>query len=94
MEWRLVNDVDNIVEKWKPPEVLLKYYSIGTSGFDKFGGAVWISASGRTDMKGILQSVSKRDYIRFIVYITEMSNRLAQHHASQMAEKKISQKTL
>ena len=32
---------------------------------------VWICAYGRTDMKGILKSVSKRDYYRYIIYTAE-----------------------
>ncbi len=37
MEWRKINQVDRILDKWTPPEVLAKYYSIGLSGNDKFG---------------------------------------------------------
>ena len=37
LEWRRVNGVDDILEKWSPPEVLTKYYSFGTFGYDKFG---------------------------------------------------------
>lgn len=93
MEWRIVHGIDELVDKWNPPEVLQKYYSIGNPGYDKFGCAVWISALGRTDMKGILQSISKRDYIRFIVYITEKSNRLA-HHRNLLTGSQVTQTTL
>lgn len=37
MEWRQINQVDDILERWNPPEVLEKYYSMGTTGFDKYG---------------------------------------------------------
>lgn len=80
-----MNMIDNLIDNWKPPEVLKKYYSFGTTGSDKMGcqsinqfifrpclqtlifskfSLVWISAFGRTDVKGLLRSVSKRDYVR------------------------------
>lgn len=37
MEWRQINQIDGIVERWTPPEVLRKYYAIGLSGYDKLG---------------------------------------------------------
>nr|CAH0109445.1 unnamed protein product [Daphnia galeata] len=76
LEWRQTNQVDKILDTWTPPEVLIKYYAIGTTGKDKFNCPLWINAFGRMDVSGILQSVSKRDYLRYIVYITEMSHRL------------------
>ncbi len=87
-----MNMIDNLIDNWKPPEVLKKFYSFGTTGSDKMGCQsmfikyfsctctpniifinmifflnliVWISAFGRTDVKGLLRSVSKRDYIRY-----------------------------
>lgn len=37
MKWREENEIDKLVETWKPPDVLEKYYSHGVTGFDKFG---------------------------------------------------------
>ena len=36
-----------------------------------FGTAVWIVAFGQADWRGMLQSVSKRDYLRYICYLGE-----------------------
>jgi len=36
--WRQANQVDDIL-KWTPPEVFEKYYSMGSSGYDKHGCA-------------------------------------------------------
>lgn len=68
--WRQANQVDDIL-KWTPPEVFEKYYSMGSSGYDKHGCAVWICAYGQMDMKGIMKSVSKKDYLRFVIYCAE-----------------------
>lgn len=37
MEWRKENEIDDLVDKWQPPDVLKKYYSIGEIGYDKYG---------------------------------------------------------
>ena len=37
MEWRMENGIDNLINSWKPPVVLEKYYSNGVIGYDKFG---------------------------------------------------------
>lgn len=36
LEWRQINQVDTILDKWTPPEVLTRYYSLGATGHDKF----------------------------------------------------------
>lgn len=36
---------------------------------------VWMTAQGRTDMKGVLASVSKKDYVRLMVWQLEKTNR-------------------
>jgi len=58
--------------KWTPPEVLEKYYCMGSSGYDKLGCVVWICAYGQMDgMKGTMKSVSKKDYLRYVIYCAE-----------------------
>ena len=32
-----MNMIDSLIETWKPPEVLTKFYSMGTTGQDKLG---------------------------------------------------------
>lgn len=36
IEWRQINQVDEIVDNWNPPEILRKYYAFGSPGYDKF----------------------------------------------------------
>ncbi|EFX68580.1 hypothetical protein DAPPUDRAFT_329938 [Daphnia pulex] len=84
---QLVNPDDNYILKWllvifilikpkkcygRPPEVLKKYYSVELAGVDKFGSPICIVPFGQADWRGILQSVSKRDYLRYISYLAEM----------------------
>ncbi|EFX85377.1 hypothetical protein DAPPUDRAFT_237987 [Daphnia pulex] len=36
IEWRRANRIDEIVDQWEPPMVLVKYYPMGIIGCDKF----------------------------------------------------------
>ncbi|XP_046460982.1 SEC14-like protein 2 isoform X2 [Daphnia pulex] len=72
IEWRRANRIDGILDQWEPPEVLKKYYPVELAGVDKFGCPICIVPFGQADWRGILQSVSKRDYLRYICYLAEM----------------------
>nr|CAH0107616.1 unnamed protein product [Daphnia galeata] len=72
--WRQANGIDEIL-KWNPPEVLLKYFSYGKVGYDKFHSPVFICAQGQMDLRGILQSVTKKDFMRYQHYATEKGNK-------------------
>jgi hypothetical protein len=37
LEWRRVNEVDTILERYTPSQVFKKYFSCGQIGIDKFG---------------------------------------------------------
>ncbi|XP_046460797.1 SEC14-like protein 2 [Daphnia pulex] len=73
VEWRKANRIDGIVEQWEPPMALVKYYPMGIIGADKFFCPLWVVSFGKGDWRGILQSVSKRDYLRYISYMAEKS---------------------
>ncbi|EFX85375.1 hypothetical protein DAPPUDRAFT_314193 [Daphnia pulex] len=71
LEWRRLNRVNEILQTWTPPQVIEKYYSIGQTGYDKFGCPLWISAQGPIDIRGIMQSTTKKELMRFMIYIME-----------------------
>ncbi|XP_046633901.1 SEC14-like protein 2 [Daphnia pulicaria] len=71
LEWRRLNRVNEILQTWTPPEVIEKYYSIGQTGYDKFGCPLWMSAQGPIDIRGIMQSTTKKELMRFMIYIME-----------------------
>ncbi|EFX85317.1 hypothetical protein DAPPUDRAFT_237865 [Daphnia pulex] len=71
VEWRRANRIDEILDNWEPPIVLVKYYPLGIVGWDKQFRPVWTIAFGHIDWRGILQSVSKRDYLRYVCYLVE-----------------------
>jgi len=39
LEWRKLNQVDDILETFQRPEIMTKYYPMGRCGTDKFGNS-------------------------------------------------------
>jgi len=70
--WRKYKGLDFLLD-WNPPEVLRKFYPGGLSGWDRSGCPVWIIPFGRADLKGLLSSVSKQDFIDYTLRIVETS---------------------
>ncbi|XP_046460828.1 SEC14-like protein 2 [Daphnia pulex] len=70
LAWRETNGVDDVL-KWTPPEVIQKYVSYGKIGHDKFDCPLYISLQGRIDYRGILQSVTRKEYMKFHNYNQE-----------------------
>lgn len=73
--WRDQMGTDSLLTSYNPPEVLQKYYPVGFSGHDRGGCPVLIIPFGNCDIKGILHSVKKSEYIKYTVYILEKSIR-------------------
>ncbi|XP_046460752.1 SEC14-like protein 2 isoform X2 [Daphnia pulex] len=72
LEWRSQFKIDSVLnDDYKPPEVLTNYLSAGIVGQDKLLNPVWIVRYGKTDMKGILRSAKKMDFIMYYVYLVE-----------------------
>ncbi|XP_046460749.1 SEC14-like protein 2 [Daphnia pulex] len=73
LEWRRQHRIDHIREEFNPPEVLKKYFSAGLVGRDKLHNPMWVVRYGMSDMKGILRSTRKKDYVMYVVYLVESS---------------------
>ncbi|KAK3799926.1 hypothetical protein RRG08_003008 [Elysia crispata] len=71
IEWRAQNNVDSILQDFKPPEVVEKYYTGGLFGQDKQGALIWIEPAGFIDLRGILMSVKKQDVIKSKIWLLE-----------------------
>lgn len=67
MQWKQHLQVDTIIDDFDPPEVLRKYYPGGLVGHDKQGCPVWIVPLGSLDIKGLLHSTKKTDFVRYTV---------------------------
>ncbi|KZS17843.1 putative SEC14 protein 2 [Daphnia magna] len=73
LEWRRRYKIDSLREDFKPPDVLRKYFSAGFVGQDKLQSPLWITRYGKSDMKGILRSSKKKDFVMYVVYLVETS---------------------
>ncbi len=83
MEWRRKYKIDTLVEDYKAPEVLTKYFSAGHVGVDKLSSYLMVVRYGATDVKGILQSVKKKDYVMHVVELVERSIRIVTNNQAK-----------
>ncbi|XP_032236045.1 SEC14-like protein 2 isoform X2 [Nematostella vectensis] len=82
--------LDNILDTYKVPEVLQKYYPGGYFGYDIEGVPVFIDPLGNIDFKGLLLSVRKDEIIRFKGYTAELGLHLGAQQ-SKKVNKRIAQ---
>ena len=55
IDWRIDNNIDNILETYKPPKVLLNYLpSAILAGYDKEGDPIYLERGGAMDGHGLL----------------------------------------
>ncbi|XP_046633790.1 SEC14-like protein 2 isoform X2 [Daphnia pulicaria] len=71
LEWRRVNEVDTIFERYTPSQVFMKYFAIGQIGIDKFGCPVFVQCCGRTDSKGFSLSSTKKEFYNYCIWMLE-----------------------
>ena len=89
VKWRKENNVDNILD-WKIPEVIEKYTAFAEIGYDFNGGPIYYLMHRNFDIRGLLHSVSKQDYLRYQIYIGEKS-REAQVKQSKLLGRPVTQ---
>ncbi|XP_019622039.1 PREDICTED: SEC14-like protein 2 [Branchiostoma belcheri] len=70
-EFRKRQNVDNLKNEFKVPEVLTKYFTGGLFCWDKEGCPVFYDPFGQLDVRGMLQSVQCSDIIKFKLLILE-----------------------
>lgn len=75
LEFRRHMRVDSIIEEFTPPEVIDKYVSGGSCGYDREGSPVWYDVVGPLDPKGLLMSASKQDFLKTKIRHTEILRR-------------------
>lgn len=87
LEWRRENRVDYILDEFKPPEVLVKYFPCAPIGKDKLGNPLFLYRYGNMDCKGLFSSVTKEDYMKNIILFNENCVRLGdQEHSSSLVQ--------
>ena len=69
MEWRKKWKADTLLQDYKVPEVLKKYYPGGLAGYDKEGCPVWMAESANFDLKGKLQYLNAQCLLQYRIHI-------------------------
>jgi metal transporter CNNM len=83
MEWRHQHKINTLLDDFIPPEVLAKYFSAGYTGVDKLKSSLLITRFGAMDLKGMLLSAKKRDYLMTVVEVVERGIRAAQNNPTK-----------
>lgn len=78
--------LDTLVETYKVPEVLSKYYPGSYFGFDRDGSPVFIDPIGQIDFKGLLSSVKKEEIVRFKAYLGEYGMTLGRQQSAKLGK--------
>ena len=74
IKWRIFNDVDRLLEEYRPP-TLYKYFPAATlKGFDKDGDPIHIERTGAADTVGLLQRYGKDEMLKFSAWIREVQS--------------------
>ncbi|XP_057372735.1 SEC14-like protein 2 [Daphnia carinata] len=71
LEWRRINEVDDILETHFPREVFKKYFPFGQIGVDKFGCPLFVHAFGRFDFSGLMLSSTKKELSDYSLWMLE-----------------------
>ncbi len=71
MDWRRKYRVDLLNDGYQSPDVLTKYFAAGHLGVDKFKSNLLLIRYGMIDIKGVLLSSKKKDYVMHVVQIVE-----------------------
>jgi hypothetical protein len=72
VQWRVVLKADTILQTYKIPEVVEKYYAFNMTGTDREGSPVWLYRIGKIDFKGLLASISMTEMVNCaIIYFME-----------------------
>jgi len=73
LEWRKLYRIDTLLEDFHPPEVFNAYFSTTFFGYDKLHHPLWVVRFGSVDVKGILLSAKKKDFLNYIFCFVERS---------------------
>ncbi|KAI8794138.1 SEC14-like protein 1 isoform X1 [Biomphalaria glabrata] len=78
LAWRKLHNIDKILEGYKLPEVLERYYPGGWHYCDKDGRPLYIIKLGQMDVKGLMRSVGEEAILRHVLSVNEEGLRRAE----------------
>ncbi|XP_012937593.1 SEC14-like protein 1 [Aplysia californica] len=78
LAWRKLHNIDRILDGYKPPEILEKYYPGGWHYCDIDGRPLYILKLGQMDVKGLMRSVGEEAILRHVLAVNEEGLRRAE----------------
>lgn len=74
--WRIENNVDEMLETYKPPQILLDYLpSAILAGTDKEGDPIYLERGGAMDGPGFLTRYGREKLMKHIIWSRELASR-------------------
>jgi hypothetical protein len=71
--WRLEEHVDDIFERYQPPELMLDHFPVTClKDYDKEGDPIWLERPGASDAWGVYQRWGRRNMELFNIWIREL----------------------
>lgn len=76
IQWRIDNQVDNVLEDYHPPALLQEYFPGAIlKGFDRDGDPIYVGRLGVTDAAGLLEKYGEEELIRYNIWLRELVSR-------------------
>ncbi|CAB9501459.1 SEC14-like protein [Seminavis robusta] len=76
VKWRIENNMETILDTYKPPKALLRYYpSAILKGYDKEGDPIYLERGGAMDGPGLLSRFGRERLLQFVIWGRELSFR-------------------
>ncbi|KAK7111754.1 SEC14-like protein 1 isoform X2 [Littorina saxatilis] len=77
LAWRKLHNIDHLLESYKTPETMEKYYPGGWHYFDREGRPLYILRLGQMDVKGLMRSVGEEAILKHVLAKNEEGLMLA-----------------
>lgn len=74
IQWRLDNNVDPMLETYKPNQILLDYNPTAIlRDYDRDGDPIYVERGGATDGPGMLKHFTKEEIMEYTIYTRELN---------------------
>eukprot|EP01136_Pigoraptor_vietnamica_P010380 Opistho-1_new@3353 len=87
LDFRKKIGADELLETYKQPEVIEKYYPVGYHGYDRDGCPVFVDRIGSIDFKTLIRCCRRDDFRRVKVYHAERLFELCEPQTAKLGKK-------
>lgn len=86
MRWRREHEIDSILEWWKEPEVMRRYFPTGFVGRDRDGYPLLVERIGNIDFPGMYRAVGEASFLRWVALYHERQEGLLRAATEEAGE--------